>query len=153
MRLEKQALRAGSNRRQSEHRHKFARPTAGAFGALTWFLNAVSRVEDYRRAARIAKASEGAHVHHEITVTKKGAALRHRDVTRAPVGVGTATDFLNGTAHSLRLQPLPLLDVDRFPRGASCFEEVRLPTKKGGDLQHVDNARCRSALLGCVDVG
>src|SRR5882757_9057090 len=131
MRLQEKSLSAGGDGRQRQDRDVFPCSAAGAVRSLSGFLDAVRSVEDDWCFASFAEPREGAHVYNEITVPEKRSALRHGDVARAAVGIRTTSDFLDGTTHTLGLNPLAFLYVDRLPRRAGSIEQVSLSAQKG----------------------
>src|SRR5690349_11384326 len=135
MGLHKEPLGTCGDGGKCEDGDEFARATAGSVGALSGFLDAVSRIENHRRAAGVAKSGERPHIDDEIAVAEEGATFGDSYVAGATVGGGPPPDFLDGAAHPLRLQPLPLLYVDRFARRTGCLEQVRLPAEECGDLE------------------
>jgi len=150
--FEEESLCSRSYRGQREDRHKLAGTTASPLRTLTRSLHAVGSVKDHGRLARFAEPGKRAHVNDEISVAEKGPPLSDSDVARAAVRILSAADLLDRAAHPFGLKPLPFLDIDWFSRRAGSFQEIGLTAQERWNLKHVDNARGRSALVGCVNI-
>src|SRR5689334_15027275 len=137
MGLEEKTLCTGGDGRQRENGHKLARPTARSLRTLTGFLNAVGGVENDGSPTCVAQPGEGTHVDDEIAIAEESAAFGDSDVARASIGARPTPNFLDRSPHSLGLEPLTFLDVDRLTSSACSFEQIRLTTEKCGNLQHV----------------
>ncbi len=67
--------------------------------------------------------------------------------------IARAHDLGDRVLHIPGRQELPLLDLDNPARLRRRDEQVRLPAKEGGDLQHVDHRRHTRAVLDFVHIG
>ena len=144
MGLEEESVRPGHGRRRKHELGDVLRglpSTRAAQLRLPRLLHRVGRVEDHRRAGRLAEPGEVPEIHDEVTVAEESAALGDRHFAC----VRPARTFSTAPRHAFGLHPLPLLDVDRFPGGARSKQQVGLAgQRKAGNLEHVRDAR-RSA--------
>src|SRR5262245_18279144 len=86
--------------------------------------------------AEFAHDWKRAHVHHQVVVAKAHPALSDHH----PFTTGSL-DFLDDVARILRRETLPLLNTDGAPGARSFSNQVRLPAKKCGNLQYIDDCR------------
>ncbi len=132
------ARASGSAKRRS--------PPVTAFAAARE-LERVSDVED-DGDAELVEDGERAHVDDEVVVAEGDAALGDEDAVVAHRG-----RLLDGEARVLGGEELPLLDVDGAAGARRRQQQVGLPRKEGGDLQHVAHLGDALALRRLVDVG
>ena len=62
------------------------------------------------------------------------------------------SNFFDHIPHIPGGQKLPLFHIDHLPRGGDRQDEIRLPAKKGGNLQNIEDRRRRRHLLETVDI-
>ncbi len=128
---------AGMNSRAPPLRAAFARGPAAARCAS----RRRSRARRTRRASARRCACRPRDRRSRRTCPRSVTAT---DPCLAAVFPGGAPHLGHRAVHSFGLQPLPLLDIHRFPGGACGLEQIGLAAEERRDLQHVDHA-CRRA--------
>ena len=111
-------------------------------------LHRMRRVENDRRAGLFRQNRQRAHIGDESVVAKRYAALGDEHVA-----VSCAGDFFHHVGHVPRREELTFLDIDDASSLCSSNEQVSLAAQEGWDLQDVDDAGDRSALIWLVHVG
>ena len=109
-------------------------------------LHRVRRVEDHRR--ELAHDGQRAHVHHQIVVAERGAALGEKDALAAGLA-----DFLDRMTHVPRRDELAFLDVHGAAALARRDQQIGLAAEEGGNLQHIDGFGDARHVGGFVHVG
>ena len=107
----------------------------------------MGRIEDHR-IAETAHDGKRTHVDDQIVVAEGRSTLRHDN----PVVAGIL-HLLDGIPHFRRRQELAFLDVHDFAGLCGSDQQVGLPTKKGGNLEHVHHLPGLGRLILCVHVG
>src|SRR5829696_4524316 len=143
MGLEKKTISAGRGGGGQKSWDEFALATANAALTPPRLLDSMGGIEDHRRTRGVPQPSEVPHVDHQITIAEERTALGDRYFS----GPGT-THLLHRTTHGFRVQPLPLLDVDRLTGSTGREQKVGLAAKESRYLQRVDNLSHRDRLVG-----
>ena len=110
-------------------------------------LHAVRRVEDHR-IADLAHDRQAAHVHHQIVVAERDAALGQQDLV-----VAGGRHLVAACRMSCGRDELALLDVHDAARAAGCDQQVGLAAEERGDLQNIHDFGRGIGLRGLVNVG
>src|SRR5438105_14629129 len=113
MRFDEDALRARGNRSHREMRDEFARTATRSPVAKPRTLNTVRCVEYHGCIASVAHSAKRSHVHHQIAVTEKCAALRNGYLGRT-TGWSSFAHLFDGATHRFRMKPLTFLYVHRL---------------------------------------
>jgi hypothetical protein len=109
-------------------------------------LHTMGGVEDHR-VAEAPKDREGPHIDDEIVVAERRSSFCQDDPP-----VSGLLHFFHRVAHFLRGKELALLHVHNFAGLRRGNEQVGLPAKKRGNLEHVHNLPCLGRLLFRMDV-
>ena len=134
--------------RVDPHRHRRARQrldelrlAAACVPAApgSWTLCVASKTTGQPNSRMIAKA---AHVHHQIVVAERRAALGQQDLR-----IAGGRDLVRGVPDILRRDELALLDIDDPARPPGLDQQIRLAAEERRNLQNV--ARPRAAASAC----
>ena len=126
--------------------HEFALASTDPTGG-TRQLHAMGGI-DNGRVAIGGHDTEAAHIDHEILIAEGGAAIRLPDF-----GGAGLFQFVGHEFHLAGGEELTFLDIDRAAGCGGSDEEIGLATKKGGNLQCIDDLADGFAVLGQVYVG
>src|SRR6267154_2284653 len=110
-------------------------------------LHGMRYVKNYR-VARPLQDRERAHIHNQVLVAERGAALGENDFF-----IPGALHLLHDIAHIPRRQKLRLFHIDNPAGLGRGDQQISLPRQKRGNLQHIANFRRRSSLRRFMDVG
>ena len=146
MHFDEQPIDARRDGRRRERLDVFRLPGRDAV-ACARQLQAVRRIINDRIAER-SQHRKRAHVDDQVVVAEAEAALGDEHLR-----VARFDDLGNRVLHVGGREKLPLLQIDRPPGLRRGHDEVGLPRKERGNLQHVGDLRDRRRLIGLVDVG
>ena len=110
-------------------------------------LQAMGDVVDHRRLER-AQLGQRTHVHHEVVVAERRAALGEQHVR-----IAGGADLVERVLHLRGREELALLDVHDGAGARGGHQQVGLAAQERRNLQHVDDRGGGRGLRGLVDVG
>ena len=145
MHLEEKAVDTCTDRRTHEVLNKLALPSRARPRAARQ-LHAVRPVKD-DRVAETAHNGERAHIHDEVVVAERLAALREEDALRTAL-----TELVDNVAHIGGREELSLLHVDDSAGLCCRVQEVGLTREERRDLEDIRDLRRRRRLTGLVDI-
>ncbi len=146
MHFEEDAVDARRNARRRQRLDVLREPRGHAI-ATAGQLQTVRHIE-HDGHALLAQHREGPHVHHEVVVAERGAALRDDDPRVARV------DHLRDrVTHIVRREELAFLDVDDTAGVRRRDEQIGLPAQEGRYLHDVGDRRGSARLGRLVNVG
>ena len=111
----------------------------------SWTLCVASKTTGQPESRMILQA---AHVHHQVVVAERRAALGQHDLR-----VAGGRHLFGGVVDIVRGDELPLLDVDDSAGAPGGEQQVGLAAEKGGDLQDVGDLGGRLGLRRLVNIG